>query len=116
MTFFLLFSFFLSYKCYNIISLVGKLVIFMDFTFNSKEELYQMIEPALDAKKSELDRLGYRYIHKNDVWNYLILTKWTKAHNLELSDIVSDILNCDNNLLDKYLKDNLTKERNIEII
>ena len=45
----------------------------MDFTFNSKEELYQMIEPALDAKKSELDRLGYRYIHKNDVWNYLIL-------------------------------------------
>ena len=50
------------------------------------------------------------------MWNYLILTKWTKAHNLELSDIVSDILNCDNKLLDKYLKDNLTKDRNIEII
>ena len=91
-------------------------MIFMDFTFNSKEELYQMIEPALDAKKSELDRLGYRYIHKNDVWNYLILTKWTKAHNLELSDIVSDILNCDNKLLNKYLKDNLAKRDNIEII
>ena len=78
-------------------------MIFMDFTFNSKEELYQMIEPALDAKKSELDRLGYRYIHKNDVWNYLILTKWTKA--------------CDNKLLDKYLKEKLsTRNQNIEII
>ena len=90
----------------------------MDFTFNSKEELYKMIEPALDAKKSELDRLCYRYIHKNDIWNYLILTKWTKSHNLELNDIVSDILNCDNKLLDKYLKDLLAAKdnKNIEII
>ncbi len=90
-----------------------------DFTFNSKEELYQMIEPALDAKKSELDRLGYRYINKNDIWNYLILTKWTKAHNLELNDIVSDILNCDNKSLDKYLKDSLAtkkEDKKIEII
>ena len=87
----------------------------MDFTFNSKEELYKMIEPALDAKKSELNRLGYRYIHKNDIWNYLILTKWTKAHDLELSDIVSDILNCDNKLLDKYLKQRVSNQ-NIEII
>ena len=88
----------------------------MDFTFNSKEELYQMIEPALNAKKSELDILGYPYIHKNDVWNYLIVNKWSKAHNLELNDIVSDILSCDNKLLDKYIKDNLTKNENIEII
>ena len=87
----------------------------MDFTFNSKEELYKMIEPALDAKKSELNRWGYRYIHKNDIWNYLILTKWTKAHDLELSDIVSDILNCDNKLLDKYLKERVSNQ-NIEII
>ena len=87
----------------------------MDFTFNSKEELYKMIEPALDAKKSELNRLGYRYIHKNDIWNYLISTKWTKAHDLELSDIVSDILNCDNKLLDKYLKERVSNQ-NIEII
>lgn len=88
----------------------------MDFTFKNKEELYQMIEPALNAKKSELDRLGYPYIHKNDVWNYLIVNKWSKAHNLELNDIVSDILSCDNKLLDKYIKDNLTKNENIEII
>ena len=81
----------------------------MDFTFNSKEELYQMVEPALDAKKSELDRLGYRHIHKNDVWNYLILTKWSKAHNLELSDIVSDILNCDNELVDDYFKQRIKR-------
>ena len=66
-------------------------------------------------RKSELNRLGYRYIHKNDIWNYLILTKWTKAHDLELSDIVSDILNCDNKLLDKYLKERVSNQ-NIEII
>lgn len=77
-----------------------------------------MVEPALNTKKSELDRLGYRYISKNDVWNYLILTKWSKAHDLELNDIVSDILNCNNLLLDKYLKDTLIKQNNntLEII
>lgn len=90
---------------------------YMDFTFNSKEELYKMVEPALSAKASELDRLGYSYIKKNDVWNYLIVTKWTKAHNLELNDIVSDILNCDNKLLDKYFKENLAERKeNLEII
>lgn len=91
----------------------------MEFTFNSKEELYKMVEPALEAKKSELDRFGYRYIGKNDIWNYLIVTKWSKAYNLELNDIVSDIFKCDNKLLDKYVKDNLATEKqtkNIEII
>lgn len=92
----------------------------MEYTFKSKEELYKMVEPALDAKMSELDRLGYRYIHKKDVWNYLIVTKWMQASNLELNDIVSDILNCDNKALDKYVKDNLAeakeKKTNEEII
>ena len=92
----------------------------MEYTFKSKEELYKMVEPALDAKMSELDRLGYRYIHKKDVWNYLIVTKWMHASNLELNDIVSDILNCDNKALDKYVKDNLAeakeKKTNEEII
>ncbi len=92
----------------------------MEYKFASKEELYKMIEPALDAKMSELDRLGYRYIHKKYVWNYLIVTKWMHASNLELNDIVSDILNCDNKALDKYVKDNLAeakeKKTNEEII
>ena len=83
----------------------------MEYTFKSKEELYKMVEPALDAKMSELDRLGYRYIHKKDVWNYLIVTKWMNASNLELNDIVSDILNCDNKALDRYIKDNLAKAK-----
>ena len=42
------------------------------------------------------------------------------ASNLELNDIVSDILNCDNKALDKYVKDNLAeakeKKTNEEII
>ena len=92
----------------------------MEYKFTSKEELYKMIEPAFYAKMSELDILGYSYIHKKDVWNYLIVTKWMHASNLELNDIVSDILNCDNKALDKYVKDNLAeakeKKTNEEII
>lgn len=94
----------------------------MDYEFSSKEELFQRVKPALNAKVGELHRFGYTYINQMDVWNYLIENIWIKSKDLMLSDIVSDILHTDNKKIDAYLKSKITDERsqyfekNIEIL
>ncbi len=94
----------------------------MDLEFNSQEELYQRVLPALRAKCQELARLGLSYIREKDIWNYLILNKWRKAQDLQLSDIVSDIMHVDSYELDRYVKDMMfqakrkREEENLEVI
>lgn len=75
----------------------------MDYEFNSKEELYERVLPALKIKVKEIKRLGRSNITCLDVWNYLIETNWKSGKNLMLSDIVNDILCIDSN---KFLGDN----------
>ena len=81
----------------------------MDLEFNSLEELYKRIYPALTTKKNELKRAGYKYINQHDIWEYLSKTKWSSSKGLTLSSMVSDILNSNNEQIDKYLKDCLEK-------
>jgi len=94
----------------------------VDYEFSSKEELFQRVKPALNAKVGELHRFGYTYINQMDVWNYLIENIWIKSKDLMLSDIVNDILHTDNKKIDTYLKSKITDERsqyfekNIEIL
>lgn len=83
----------------------------MDIEFNSIKELYARLEPALLAKVADLNRNGINYIKKEDVWNYLKVTKWRNANNLLLYQMVDDILNIDNVLLDNYVKDILKENR-----
>ena len=83
----------------------------MDFDFNSKEELFNRVKPAISAKCMEMHRLGYPYIKIEDIWNYLIENKWLKSKDLMLSDIVSDILHVDNKKIDEYLKGKLQRTR-----
>ena len=54
----------------------------VDLNFNSQEELFKRVKPALNAKVMELHRLGYSYITITVVWNYLIETKWKKAEEV----------------------------------
>ena len=62
--------------------------------FKSIDELFDRVEPALKIKVKEGKALGYR-ITENDIWKYLIDSKWKNASHLMLSDIVGDILNLD---------------------
>lgn len=80
----------------------------MDIEFSSIKELYDRLEPALDTKYNELKRNKINYIKKEDIWNYLKLNKWSHAKDLLLHEMVDDILNCDNALLDDYVKRNMT--------
>lgn len=79
----------------------------MDIEFSSLIELYERLKPALNTKKNEMQRQGYKYIKEEDVWNYLKEKKWKSSKNLALYEMVSDILNCDNDLIDNYLKQKL---------
>lgn len=76
----------------------------MELEFRSKEELYQRIYPALSAKKSELERIGYYYIHERDIWEFLSTTIFPRTKGLTLADIVSEIMHIEEIQLIKYIK------------
>ena len=84
---------------------------FMDYDFTSLKELYERVSPALHAKEVELHRLGFSSVKSFDIWNYLIDTKWKKGKDLMLSDIVSDILNCDCEDIDEHLKTKIEESK-----
>lgn len=86
----------------------------MDLEFNSLEELYNRLRPALNVKMSDLRANGYGYLKPEDIWNYLKEKKWHNSHDLMLSDMVSDILNVDNVLVDSYFKE-MINEKNRKI-
>lgn len=79
----------------------------MEITFNSEEELYKRLIPALTTKKEEMNRKGFSYIKEEDIWNYFKEVKWRRANGLELHEMVDDILNCDDIIIDSYLKSKL---------
>lgn len=83
----------------------------MDIEFESLRELYNRIEPALEAKRMEMIRAGYPYIKKEDIWNYLKESKWKNSRDLSLADMVNDILNSDNVIIDDHLKKTLRRTR-----
>ena len=86
----------------------------MDIKFETLEELYKRIKPALITKKNEMHRDGYIYIKEEDIWNYLKEIKWKDAKDLSLYDMTSDILNIDNIIIDNYLKEKLNlRNRNV---
>ena len=58
----------------------------MDIKFETLEELYKRIKPALITKKNEMHRDGYIYIKEEDIWNYLkkqtLINLWKNIPNL----------------------------------
>lgn len=75
-----------------------------DFGINNKLDLYERVIPALNCKKRELEKLEIKNVKKEDIWNYLLKTRWENIKGLDLAQMVDDILNLDNELLVKYLK------------
>lgn len=82
----------------------------MEFEFRSLKELYDRLTPALSTKCNEMKRVGYSYIKEEDIWNYFKEIKWRKAVDLSLHEMVNDVLNTDNVIIDKYMKDKLKNE------
>ena len=88
----------------------------MEATFQSEQELYEHVMPALHAKRMDLKRHQLPYIKEEDIWNYLKEKEWVQKKNLELYHIVSDIMNCDEVKLDDYFKTILERKRRRAIL
>lgn len=76
-----------------------------EIKFRNLNELYNRIYPALESKRKELHHAGLKYIYEEDIWNCCKELIWNNSRNLGLYDIVDNILNTDNSVFDKYLKD-----------
>lgn len=66
------------------------------YEYNSQEELYLNLIPALNVKMKHLKRAKYNNVTKEDIWNYLRDNKWKFSIDLTLSDMVHDIIHLDN--------------------
>ncbi len=60
----------------------------MDINFKDKEELKKRVMPALEYRINELNNITI-----DELWQYLIDTKWKNSINLQLYEVVDDILN-----------------------
>ena len=70
-----------------------------DIQFSSIKELYERLKPALECKESEIKKMGFSYIKKEDIWNALKNQKWNKSSNtlsLVIKDMNSGIICFDN--------------------
>ncbi len=74
----------------------------MDLKFNNVRELYELLLPALETKEIQLRRNDYLGLSKQDIWDYLKNTIWKNANNLTLNQMVSDILNADDEQINSY--------------
>lgn len=79
--------------------------------FKSVKELYERVKPALYSKVKELTNLGYKYISEKDVWSYLVNNEWKEKKDLQLNDLISDILYCDNNKLNEFVMERINNKK-----
>lgn len=63
--------------------------------YTSQYDLYKNLLPVFNVKKRLILHSKYKNITNEDIWLYLIETKWKKSHNLTISEIVNDIITID---------------------
>lgn len=73
-----------------------------EITFNSIQELYNRLLPALKSKKKMISSTGFTSIKEKDIWEYLYTNKWSNEHGIALCDMVTDILHTENELFIQY--------------
>lgn len=83
----------------------------MNSEINTLADLYKLLKPALKSKKREMNDLKYLYVTEKDIWNYIKENVWVNANNLTLSDMVSDILNTDNDKIGAYVASQICETR-----
>lgn len=74
-----------------------------DYTFNSVDDLYKRLLPAINTKLSELKRI-HIYVRNTDIWNYCVTNIWKKRKDLRIHEMVSDILDIDELKLNEFIK------------
>lgn len=65
--------------------------------FNSLDELYNKVLPALTIKVNENNNI----ITEKEIWDYLSKEKWCKSVDLSLAEMINDILKLDISLINR---------------
>ena len=74
-----------------------------EFKFNSINELYNRLLPAMETKKNDLLRNTKVLISEKEIWGYLRYNYWNKKSKLTLGEMVNDILSTpDQELIDYH--------------
>ena len=81
----------------------------MKIEFETQEELYKRVLPALRSKVRELKNKGYDDIKVTYLWSYLAAEVFSKTTDLTLADIVSHIMHVDVVRLNAYIENNLKR-------
>ena len=63
--------------------------------YTSQLELYKALLPVFKVKERLLSITNYNYVTNEDIWKYLIVTKWKNSHNLTISEMANDIIMVD---------------------
>ena len=79
------------------------------YEYKSQKELFTNLIPAMNVKLRLLKKSKFNDITKEDIWNYLKVTKWRYDIDLSLSDMVNDIIHTDNLDIVNYYKKNKEK-------
>lgn len=74
----------------------------MDIEFNSLEELYKRVTPALRSKVREFKIYNYTTTEEM-IWTFLAETTFVKSKKLTLSDVVSSIMHVNLDDLKEYV-------------
>lgn len=74
-----------------------------EFKFNSINELYNRLLPAMETKKNDLLRNTKVLISEKEIWGYIRYNYWNKKSKLTLGEMVNDILSTpDHELIDYH--------------
>ncbi len=71
--------------------------------YTNQLELYLKLIPAFNVKKRLINYTRHKHITNENIWHYLVETKWKISYNLTISDIVNDIITVDVDLINKYM-------------
>ena len=71
--------------------------------FANLQQLYKKLLPAFNVKIRLIKNSKYKHITNENIWLFLANTKWKKAYNLELPEMVNDIITVDLDAINEYL-------------
>ncbi len=77
----------------------------MNLKFNSEEELYEKLLPALRSKNRELKFAGFK-MTEEEIWKLLKEHVWKNKKDLSISNIVSDIFSLTTTEIDSFINSN----------
>ena len=67
------------------------------------EEWKNLMEPALDSKRSEFQLMGYAQATREEIWNCLVVKVWKGHPSKRIYEVAQDIFHLASNIYLSYL-------------